>query len=191
MNIIPYVIDKTPQGERAFDIFSRLLKERIIFIGSSIEVDMANSVIAQLLYLEKESKSDEINMYINCWGGQVTAALSIIDTMKHIKPDVATTVVGVAASGGAWLLAAGTEGKRFALPNAEVMLHQPLGGVQGQATDIEIAAEHIVKTREKLFGMIADYTGKSKKTIADDFERDKWMSAKEAKSYGLVDKILK
>jgi ATP-dependent Clp protease protease subunit len=190
MNLIPYVIDKTSEGERAFDIFSRLLKERIIFIGSQIEVDMANTVIAQLLYLEKESKSDEINMYINCWGGQVTAGLSIIDTMKHIKPDVATTVVGVAASGGAWLLAAGTKGKRYALPNAEVMLHQPLGGVQGQATDIEIAAEHIVKTREKLFEMISDYTGQTKSKVADDFERDKWMSSNEAKDYGLVDKIL-
>jgi ATP-dependent Clp protease protease subunit len=190
MNIIPYVIDKTGKGERAFDIFSRLLKERIIFVGSSIEVNMANSVIAQLLYLEKESKSEEINMYINTPGGQVVAAMSIIDTMRHIKPDVATTVVGLAASAGAWILAAGTQGKRFALPNAEVMLHQPLGGAQGQATDIQIEAEHIMKVRKKLYSLISEYTGNSIKQIEEDFERDKWMDAKEAEKYGVVDEIL-
>lgn len=190
-NLIPWVVDKTSKGERSLDIFSRLLKDRIIFIGSSISVDMANVVIAQLLFLERESKTEDIRVYINCWGGQVMAALSIIDTMNHIKPDVSTIVVGVAASGGAWLLSAGAKGKRYSLPNAEVMLHQPHGGVEGQATDIEIAAKHIMKERDKLYRLLAKQTGKSKTKIEKDFERDCWMSADEAKEYGLIDKVIK
>lgn len=191
-NLIPFVIDETPRGERSFDIFSRLLKERIVFVGASLEVDMANTVIAQLLYLEKESKTEDINMYINCWGGQVVAALSIIDTMNHVKPDVTTTVVGVAASGGAWLLSAGAKGKRYALQNADILLHQPhVQEMGGQVSDIDITAKHLVKRRERLFEIIAKQSGKTKSQIEKDFDRDFWMSAQEAKQYGIVDKILK
>jgi len=190
-NLIPWVVDKTAKGERSLDIFSRLLKERIIFIGATLDVNMANTVIAQLLYLAKESKTEDINLYINCWGGAVVAGLSIIDTMNYVKPDVSTTVIGVAASGGAWLLSAGTKGKRFALPNAEVMLHQPHGGVKGQASDIVRAAENIARTKDKLYDLISKQTGKSKSKIEKDFDRDFWMTASEAKEYGIVDKIIK
>ena len=183
------VIEKSPLGERAFDIYSRLLKDRIIFLGGPIEDYTANLVIAQLLFLASEDPKKDIQLYINSPGGSVTATLAMLDTMNHIKPDVATVCVGIAASGAAILLAGGTKGKRFALPNAEVMIHQPWGGAQGQATDIEITAKHIVATRDRLNKILSKATGQTLSKIEADVERDYFMSAEEAKKYGVVDEI--
>ncbi len=187
--LVPMVVEKTPYGERAYDIFSRLLKERIIFVTGPIEDHMANLIIAQLLFLESEDPKKDIQLYINSPGGSVTATLAMVDTMNHIKPDVSTVCVGMAASGGAVLLAAGQKGKRFALPNAEVMIHQPSGGAEGQATDIEITAKHIIATRERLNKMLSKATGQPLEKIEKDVERDFFMMAEEAKKYGLVDAI--
>lgn len=189
--LVPMVVEKTQMGERAFDIFSRLLKERIIFVTGPIEDHMANLVIAQLLFLESEDPKKDISLSINSPGGSVTATLAMIDTMHHIKPDVATVVVGIAASGGALLLSQGAKGKRFALPNAEVMVHQPLGGAYGQATDIDITARHILKTRDRLNKMLAKATSQKLTKIEKDVERDFFMDADEAKKYGIVDGIYK
>lgn len=189
--LVPMVVEKTQMGERAYDIFSRLLKERIIFVTGPIEDHMANLVVAQLLFLESEDPKKDISLYINSPGGSVTSTLAMIDTMNHIKPDVATVCVGIAASGGAWLLSQGTRGKRAALPNAEVMIHQPLGGAQGQASDIAITAQHILKTRERLTKMMATATGQTTDKIAQDVERDFFMDADEAKKYGIIDKVFK
>lgn len=183
------VVEKTPMGERAFDIYSRLLKERIIFMGGPIDDHIANLVIAQLLFLESEDPKKDIVLYINSPGGSVTSTLAMLDTMNYIKPDVATVCVGIAASGAAVLLAGGAKGKRFVLPNAEVMIHQPWGGAQGQATDIEITAKHIVATRERLNKILAKATGQSLEKISSDVERDYFMSAEEAKKYGIIDEI--
>ncbi|MGC9602609.1 MAG: ATP-dependent Clp endopeptidase proteolytic subunit ClpP [Minisyncoccia bacterium] len=187
--LVPMVIEKSPLGERAFDIYSRLLKERIIFLSGQIEDYTANLVIAQLLFLESEDPKKDIYLYINSPGGSVTAGLAMLDTMNHIKPDVATVCVGIAASAAAIILAAGQKGKRFALPNAEVMIHQPWGGAQGQATDIEITAKHILATRDRLNKILAKVTGQDLKKIEKDVERDYFMSAEEAKKYGLIDEI--
>lgn len=187
--LVPMVIEKSPFGERAFDIFSRLLKERIIFLGGPIEDGMANLIIAQLLFLESEDPKKDIQLYINSPGGSVTATLAMLDTMNYIKPDVATVCVGIAASGAAIMLAGGAKGKRFALPNAEVMIHQPWGGAQGQATDIEITAKHIIATRERLNKLLSKATGQPIDKIEKDVERDYFMSAEEAKKYGVVDEI--
>jgi ATP-dependent Clp protease protease subunit len=187
--LVPMVIEKTQGGERAFDIFSRLLKERIIFITGPIEDHMANLVVAQLLYLESEDPKKDIYIYVNSPGGSVTAGLSIIDTMHHIKPDVATVCVGMAASMGSLILSQGAKGKRFMLPNAEVMIHQPSGGAYGQASDIDITAKHIIKTRDKLNKMLAKATGQKLSKIEQDVDRDFFMDADEAKTYGIVDKI--
>ena len=189
--LVPTVIEKRGRGEVAFDIFSRLLEDRIIFIGERIDTNVANLVIAQLLFLEKESASEDIHMYVNSYGGEIAAGLSIIDTMNHIKPDVSTIAVGIAASMGAMILACGEKGKRLSLPNAEVMLHQPSGGVKGQAKEIEIEAEHIAKTRDRLYAMISRQTGKTKSQIERDADRDKWLTAKEAVDYGIVDRLVK
>lgn len=187
--LVPMVIEKSPMGERAFDIYSRLLKDRIIFLGGPIEDHMANLIIAQLLFLASEDPKKDIQLYINSPGGSVTATLAMLDTMNHIKPDVATVCVGIAASGAAILLAGGAKGKRFALPNAEVMIHQPWGGAQGQATDIEITAKHIVATRDRLNKILAKATNQPLSKIEADVERDYFMSAEEAKKYGIVDEI--
>ena len=187
--LVPMVIEKTQGGERAFDIFSRLLKERIIFITGAIEDYMANLVVAQLLFLESEDPKKDIYIYVNSPGGSVTAGLSIIDTMHHIKPDVATVCVGMAASMGSLILSQGAKGKRFMLPNAEVMIHQPSGGAYGQASDIDITAKHIIKTRDKLNKMLARATGQKLQKIEQDVDRDFFMDASEAKTYGIVDKI--
>ncbi len=187
--LVPMVVEKTPMGERAFDIYSRLLKERIIFMGGPIDDHVANLVIAQLLFLESEDPKKDIVLYINSPGGSVTSTLAMLDTMNYIKPDVATVVVGIAASGAAVLLAGGAKGKRFALPNAEVMIHQPWGGAQGQATDIEITAKHIIATRDRLNKILAKATGQSLEKVSTDVERDYFMSADEAKKYGVVDEI--
>ena len=189
--LVPMVIEKTIGGERAFDIFSRLLKERIIFVTGPIEDHMSNLVVAQLLFLEAEDPKKDIYMYINSPGGSVTSTLAMIDTMNHIKPDVATVCVGMAASGGALLLSQGKKGKRYALPNAEVMIHQPLGGAQGQASDIEITAKHIIATRDRLNKMLAKATGKPLSQIEKDVDRDFFMMADEAKKYGIIDEIYK
>ncbi|MEA2113008.1 MAG: ATP-dependent Clp protease proteolytic subunit [Patescibacteria group bacterium] len=189
--LIPTVIEKSQFGERAFDIYSRLLKDRIIFLGGEINDHVANIVIAQLLFLESEDSKKDIYLYINSPGGSVSSTLAMIDTMKHIKPAVSTICVGMAASGGAWLLSSGEKGKRFALPNAEVMIHQPLGGAEGQATDIEISAKHIIATRERLSLILKENTGRPLTQIQKDLDRDFWMSAEEAKKYGIIDKILK
>jgi len=188
--LIPTVIEKSQFGERAYDIYSRLLKERIIFLGGPIDDNVANLIIAQLLFLQSESDKEDIKFYINSPGGSVTATLAIYDTMKHIKCDVSTVCVGQAASGGAILLAGGTKGKRFSLKNSRVMIHQPLGGVEGQATDILIHAEEIVKIKEKLNKILADETGKSIKQVESDTERDRFMTSEEAKKYGLIDKVI-
>jgi ATP-dependent Clp protease protease subunit len=188
--LIPTVIEKSQNGERAYDIYSRLLKERIIFLTGSIDDDVANIVIAQLLFLQSEDPKKDISLYINSPGGSVTSTLAMIDTMNHIKPDVSTVCVGLAASGGAWLLAAGKKGKRFALPNAEVMIHQPLGGAQGQASDIAIQADWIIKTKHKLIKMMADATGQPTAKIEKDVDRDYFMDAPEAKKYGIIDKVI-
>jgi len=189
--LIPTVIEKGQFGERAYDIYSRLLKERIIFLGGPINDHVANSVIAQLLFLEKEDPKKDIYIYVNSPGGSVTSTLAMVDTMNHIKPDVATVCVGIAASGGAIMLAAGKKGKRFCLPNSEVMIHQPWGGVEGQATDIEIKAKHIIKTRERLNKMLAEFTGQKVSKVELDAERDFFMTAEEAMKYGIVDEIMK
>lgn len=183
------VIEKTQMGERAYDIYSRLLKERIIFITGGIEDHMANLVVAQLLFLESEDPKKDIYLYINSPGGSVTAGLSIIDTMHHVKPDIATVVVGMAASMGSLILSQGAKGKRFALPNAEVMIHQPSGGAYGQASDIDITAKHIIKTRDRLNKMLAKATGQKLQKIEHDVDRDFFMDAEEAKAYGIVDKV--
>ncbi len=190
MVLIPTVIEKERGGERAYDIYSRLLKDRIIFVGGAIETNMANTVIAQLLFLEKESPDTDIQMFINSQGGQVTAGMAIVDTMNYIKCDVSTIAVGLSASMGTILLANGKKGKRFALPNSKIHIHQPLGGVEGQASDIAIEAKEILKTRETLYRMLSDATGKSMKEIEKDADRDKYFTAKEAMEYGLIDKIV-
>lgn len=188
--LIPTVLEKTSLGERAYDIYSRLLKERIIFIGGPIDADLANVIIAQLLFLENEDNKKDITLYVNSPGGSVTAGMAIIDTMNFIKCDVSTVCIGMAASMGAMILSAGTTGKRYILPNAEVMIHQPLGGTEGQASDIAIAAEHILKTRETLYKMLAKNTGKTLDQIHKDADRDYWMSSTESVKYGIVDKVI-
>jgi len=189
--LVPTVIEKTHAGERAFDIYSRLLKDRVLFLGTGVDSHIANLIIAQLLFLENDNSSKDITMYIQSPGGHVTAGLAIYDTMQYIKPDVSTVCIGMAASMGAVLLAGGAKGKRFCLPNAEVMIHQPLGGAEGQASDIEIQAKHILKTKKRLNTMLAYHTGQDLKTIQKDTDRDFYMSAEEAKKYGLVDHIIK
>ena len=190
MNLIPTVIETTNRGERAYDIYSRLLKDRIIMLGSQIDDNVANSIVSQLLFLQAQDSEKDIYLYINSPGGSVTAGFAIYDTIQHIKPDVQTICIGMAASMGSFLLAAGAKGKRFALPNAEVMIHQPLGGAQGQATEIEIAANHILKTREKLNRILAERTGQSIEKIQQDTDRDNFMSAQDAVEYGLIDEVL-
>jgi ATP-dependent Clp protease, protease subunit len=189
MNLIPYVVEQTNRGERSYDIYSRLLKDRIIFLGGEINDDVANTVVAQMLFLEMEDPDADICLYINSPGGSVTAGMAIYDTMQYIKPQVRTVCIGMAASMGAFLLMAGQKGKRCALPNSEVMIHQPLGGAQGQATDVQIQAEWLLKTKEKMIRMKAEMTGQSIDTIRRDVERDHFMSAQEALEYGIVDKI--
>ena len=190
MNLIPTVIETTNRGERAYDIYSRLLKDRIIMLGSQIDDNVANSIVSQLLFLQAQDAETDIYLYITSPGGSVTAGFAIYDTIQHIKPDVQTICIGMAASMGSFLLAAGAKGKRFALPNAEVMIHQPLGGAQGQATEIEIAANHILKTRAKLNQILAERTGQSIEKIEKDTDRDNFLSAEEAKEYGLVDQVM-
>lgn len=190
MSLVPYVIEQTSRGERSYDIYSRLLKERIIFLGEEVNEVTASLIVAQMLFLEAEDPEKDIQFYINSPGGSVTAGMAIYDTMQYIKCDVATNCMGMAASMGAFLLAGGAKGKRLALPNAEIMIHQPLGGAQGQATEIEIAAKHILQTKAKLNRMLAENTGKDIEVIAADTERDNWMSAEEAKNYGIIDRIL-
>ena len=187
--MVPTVIEQTSRGERAFDIYSRLLKERIIFLSGEVTDDSASLIVAQMLFLESEDPSKDIQFYIDSPGGSVSAGLAIFDTMNYIKCDVATTCIGMAASMGAFLLAAGEKGKRYALPNAEVMIHQPLGGARGQATEIQIAAEHILKTRDRLNRILAERTGKSVEEIAEATERDNFLSAQEALEFGLIDSI--
>lgn len=189
MNLIPTVIEQTNRGERAYDIYSRLLKDRIILLGSGIDDNVANSIVAQLLFLEAEDPEKDIYLYINSPGGSITSGMAIYDTMQFIKPQVHTICIGMAASMGAFLLAAGEPGKRYALPNAEVMIHQPLGGAQGQATEIEIAAKRILFLRDKLNTILAERTGQSIEQIAKDTDRDNFMTAQQAKEYGLIDQI--
>jgi ATP-dependent Clp protease, protease subunit len=189
--LIPTVIEKTHQGERSFDIYSRLLKDRVIFLGTAIDSNVANLIIAQLLFLENESETKDIIMYIHSPGGHVTAGLAIYDTMQYIKPDVSTVCVGMAASMGAVLLAGGSKGKRFALPNSEVMIHQPLGGTEGQASDIRIHADHILRTKDRLNKLLSHHTGQSLSTIDKDTDRDFFMDAEESKKYGIIDEIIK
>ena len=190
MSLIPYVIEQTSRGERSYDIYSRLLKERIIFLGEEVNDVSASVVVAQLLFLEAEDPEKDIQIYINSPGGSVTAGMAIYDTMQYVKCDVSTICIGMAAIMGAFLLAGGTKGKRMALPNAEIMIHQPLGVAQGQATEIEIAAKHILKTKEKLNRILAANTGQDYEVIAADTERDNWKSAEEAMAYGLIDKVV-
>ena len=189
-SLVPYVIEQTSKGERSYDIYSRLLKDRIIFLGDEVNDDTASIVVAQLLFLEAEDPNKDIHMYINSPGGSVTAGMAIYDTMHYIKCDVSTVCIGMAASMGAFLLAGGQKGKRYILPNAEVMIHQPLGGAKGQASDIEIAAKNIIRTKEKLNKILAENTGKSYEQMCKDTDRDNWMSAKEAVEYGLVDSVI-
>ncbi|MFB9324965.1 ATP-dependent Clp endopeptidase proteolytic subunit ClpP [Paenibacillus aurantiacus] len=190
MNFVPMVIEQSNRGERAYDIYSRLLKDRIVFLGTPVNDVVANSIIAQLLFLAADDPEKDISLYINSPGGSVSAGLAIFDTMQFIKPDVSTICVGLAASMGAFLLAAGAKGKRFALPNSEVMIHQPLGGAQGQASDIEIRAKHILKTRDTLNRILSERTGQPLEKIERDTDRDYFMSAAEAANYGLVDKVI-
>lgn len=190
MALVPYVVEQTSAGERSYDIYSRLLKDRIIFLGEEINDQIASIVVAQLLFLESEDPEKDIMIYINSPGGSVTAGMAIYDTMRYIKPDVSTICVGMAASMGAFLLSSGTKGKRFALPNAEVMIHQPLGGAQGQASDIRIQAEHILKIKERLNEILSENTGKPLETIVKDTDRDNFMSAAEAAEYGLIDEVI-
>ncbi|MEK7187758.1 MAG: ATP-dependent Clp endopeptidase proteolytic subunit ClpP [Patescibacteria group bacterium] len=191
MNLIPTVIEKAQYGERAYDIYSRLLKERIVFLGGPINDAVANTVIAQLLFLQHEDPKKDIQLYLNTPGGSVTAGLAIYDTMQHVKPDISTICVGMAASMGAVLLAAGADGKRMTLPNSEILLHQVMGGAEGQATEIEIAAKQIIRVKHRLNEILAKHTGKKLDKIEKDTDRDFWMTAEEAKEYGLVDEIIK
>ena len=191
MALVPYVIEQNSRGERSYDIYSRLLKDRIIFLGEEINEATASVVVAQLLFLESEDPGKDIHMYINSPGGSVTAGMAIYDTMNYVKCDVSTTCIGMAASMGAFLLSSGAKGKRYALPNAEIMIHQPLGGAQGQATEIQIAAEHILKTKKKLNDILAANSGQPVEVVEKDTDRDNWMSADEAKEYGLVDQVIK
>ncbi|HRI36554.1 MAG TPA: ATP-dependent Clp protease proteolytic subunit [bacterium] len=188
---IPTVIDKTPTGERVYDIYSRLLEDRIVFLGDAIDSYVANTIIAQLLFLEKADPSAPITLYVNSPGGHVTAGLAIYDTMQNLKCDVETVCVGMAASMGSIILAGGTKGKRFALPHSEIMIHQPLGGAEGQATDIRIAAEHIHRTGETLYGILAKHTGQKIDKVRDDCDRDNYMTPEQALKYGLIDKVIK
>ena len=190
MSLVPYVVEQTSRGERNYDIYSRLLKDRIIFLGEEVNETTASLVVAQLLFLESEDPNKDIQLYINSPGGMVTAGMAIYDTMQYIKCDVSTICIGLAASMGAFLLAGGTKGKRYALPNAEVMIHQPSGGAKGQATEIQIAAENILKTKKKLNEILAANTGKPIETIERDTERDNYMYAQEALEYGLIDKVM-
>nr|WP_124058030.1 ATP-dependent Clp endopeptidase proteolytic subunit ClpP [Vaginisenegalia massiliensis] len=190
MNLIPTVIEQSSRGERAYDIYSRLLKDRIVMLSGPIDDQVANSVIAQLLFLDAQDPEKDIYLYINSPGGSVTAGLAIYDTMNFIHADVQTIVIGLAASMGSFLLTAGTKGKRFALPNSEIMIHQPLGGAQGQATEIEIAARHILKTRERLNAILSERTGQPLEVIEKDTDRDNFMTAEEAKAYGLIDEVM-
>lgn len=190
MSLVPYVIEQTSRGERSYDIYSRLLKERIIFLGEEVNEVTASLVVAQLLFLESEDTDKDIQLYINSPGGSVTAGMAIYDTMRYIKCDVSTICIGMAASMGAFLLAGGTKGKRLALPNAEIMIHQPLGGAQGQATEIEIAAKHILRTKQKLNTILAQNCGQPYDVVAADTERDNWKSAEEAMEYGLIDRVI-
>ena len=190
MALVPYVIEQNSRGERSYDIYSRLLKDRIIFLGEEINDAVASTVVAQLLFLESEDPGKDIHMYINSPGGSVTAGMAIYDTMNYVKCDVSTTCIGMAASMGAFLLSSGAKGKRYALPNAEVMIHQPLGGAQGQATEIQIAAEHILKTKKKLNQILADNAGKPVEEVEKDTDRDNFMSAEEAKAFGLIDEVI-
>lgn len=190
MNLIPTVIEQTNRGERAYDIYSRLLKDRIIFLGTPINDVVSNSIVAQLLFLASEDPDKDISLYINSPGGSITSGMAIYDTMQFIKPDVSTICVGLAASMGSFLLCAGAKGKRYALPNSEIMIHQPLGGAQGQASDIEIAAKRIIKMREHLNSIYAERTGQPIERIAQDTDRDNFMSAKDAKEYGLIDDVI-
>ena len=189
--LVPTVIEKTHMGERAYDIYSRLLKDRIIFLGTGVDDTVANLIIAQMLFLESQDKSKDIKLYINSPGGSVTAGLAIYDAMQYVKPDVSTICVGMAASMGAVLLAAGAKGKRFSLPNSEIMIHQVLGGVQGQATDIKIHAERILRIKDRLNDILAKHTGKKKALVEVDTERDYFLDPKEAVKYGLIDKVIK
>ncbi len=190
MALIPYVIEQTSRGERSYDIYSRLLKDRIIFLGEEVNEVTASLVVAQLLFLESEDPSKDVHLYINSPGGVITAGMAIYDTMNYIKCDVSTICIGMAASMGAFLLAGGAKGKRFALPNAEVMIHQPSGGAQGQATEIQITAEWILRTKQKMNEILAANTGQTVEKVAQDTERDKWMTAQEAMEYGIVDQII-
>jgi ATP-dependent Clp protease protease subunit len=190
MSLVPVVVEQTSRGERSYDIFSRLLKERIIFLGEEVNDTSASLIVAQLLFLESEDPDKDINIYINSPGGSITSGMAIYDTMQYIKPDVSTICVGMAASMGAFLLAGGTKGKRFALPNAEIMIHQPLGGTQGQATDIKIHADRIIAIRKKLNEILSEKTGKPYDIIAADTERDNFMTAEQALEYGLIDKVI-
>lgn len=190
MSLVPYVIEQTSRGERSYDIYSRLLNDRIIFLGEEVNEVTASLVVAQILFLESEDPSKDINLYINSPGGVITAGMAIYDTMQYVKCDVSTICIGMAASMGAFLLAGGTKGKRYSLPNSEIMIHQPSGGAQGQATEISIAAEHILRTRKKMNEILAANTGKSIDIIAKDTERDNFMTAQEALEYGLIDKII-
>ena len=189
MNLVPMVIEQTNRGERSFDIYSRLLKDRIVFLGGEIDDDTANLVVAQLLFLEMENPDSVISLYINSPGGSVTAGMAIFDTMNYIKPDVRTVCIGMAASMGAFLMMAGKKGKRLALPNSEIMIHQPLGGAQGQATDVAIRAEWLMKTKEKMTRMMSEMTGQDIERVKQDVERDYFMSAEEALQYGIIDEI--
>ena len=191
MSFVPYVIEQTSRGERSYDIYSRLLNDRIIFLGEEVTDVSANLIVAQLLFLESEDPGKDIHMYINSPGGSVTAGMAIYDTMNYVKCDVSTTCIGMAASMGAFLLSSGAKGKRYALPNAEIMIHQPLGGAQGQATEIQIAAEHILKTKKKLNEILAANSGKPVEVVEKDTDRDNWLSADEAKEYGLIDNVIK
>ena len=190
MSLIPYVIEQTSRGERSYDIYSRLLEDRIIFLGEEVNATSASVVVAQLLFLEAEDPSKDIHLYINSPGGEITSGMAIYDTMKYIKCDVSTICTGMAASMGAFLLAGGTKGKRLALPNAEIMIHQPSGGAQGQATEIEIVAEQILRTKEKLNRILAENTGQPYEKIVQDTERDNYMTAEQAKAYGLIDAVV-
>ncbi len=190
MNLVPMVVEQSPRGERAYDIYSRLLKERIIFLGSGVNDDVANVIVAQLLFLEAENPDKDITFYVNSPGGSVTAGMSIYDTMQYVKCDIATLCMGQAASMGAFLLAAGTDGKRYSLPNARIMIHQPMGGFQGQATDIDIQAREILRMKDELNRLLAHHTKRPLEKITADTERDYFMSASEAKEYGIIDKVL-
>ena len=190
MSLIPYVVEQTSRGERSYDIYSRLLQDRIVFLGEEVRDDMAATIVAQLLFLEAEDPEKDIQLYINSPGGSVSAGMAIYDTMQYIKCDVSTICIGMAASMGAFLLAGGAKGKRYALPNAEIMIHQPSGGAQGQATEIQITAEHILRTKEKLNKILSANTGQPYEVVAADTERDNWKRAEEAKEYGLIDTVI-